>query len=488
MRYRREPLGMFKKIWQWLKKLIKKLLGGNNKHRSSSKRSSLGTEKLKTELLPPLTDTDYEFLWMQLLEGVVHGWHSQKLVSFFKDLGERGKEDLWLAWLNRFEEKLLATSSPNQQLGSRMLQFGQKAQDHPLLRTLGAKSYQIGRQLMSQQPGSVIWEYDGPDLVTVGSSEQSREDEVTTSRISNQEIPLAELMTTPEISYDVALSELAMAEDSVIPSLPNPPAQTFIQVDPPMESESVEAIAPAPSSNIGDPWQEQSPPVTQPPVTQKVETLTFDELITRLKTDQNLRSQVASQLGVDSEDLQGLITVLKEKMQIASTSQEQTPPPPPNEVDEPQEFEKLFYQGLEQADQGKMTEAIAFWDQALALNPNVSAIWHNRGSALGHLGRLEEALDSFDQAIEINPQDYQAWNDRGNALYNLQQWEKALVSWEKVIAIKSDFTQAWYSRGCALEHLNRLEEALQSYDQALKLKPDFPMALKRRHNLQAKMS
>lgn len=468
---------MLTKIWQWLKKLIKKLFGGKN-YRSSSKKGSLGLNK-NTEILPSLTDTDYEFLWMQLLEGVAHGWHPQKLVNFFKDLGERGKEDLWLSWLNRFEEKLLATSSPNQQLGSRMLQFGQKSQDYPLLRNLGIKSYQIGRQLLTQQPGSVIWEYDGADLV----SESAIIDETPISQATpptpSPEITISETISNLEIS-----APSTEVESVIVPLPAETPAQSFIEFAAPVESAPVEDVS-VEEINLPDPWQEKMPMVTPPPTPPKVETLTFDELIEKLKTDQNLRSQVASQLGVDSDNLQGLIAVLREKMQIATPQTSETPK---TEEDEPQEFEKLFYQGLEQADQGKMLEAIALWDQALALNPNISAIWHNRGSALGHLGRLEEALASFDQAIEINPQDYQAWNDRGNALYNLQQWEKALISWEKVISLKSDFTQAWYSRGCALEHLNRLEEALQSYNQALKLKPDLAIALKRRNQLQAKMS
>jgi Flp pilus assembly protein TadD len=482
---------MLTKIWQWLKKLIKKLFGGKN-YLSSSKKGSLGLNK-NTEILPPLTDTDYEFLWMQLLEGVAHGWHPQKLVNFFKDLGERGKEDLWLSWLNRFEDKLLATSSPNQQLASRMLQFGQKSQEYPLLRNLGIKSYQIGRQLLTQQPGSVIWEYDGADLVSESAIAEERQIPQAISPTPAQEITVAETMPTPLVEQEVISADFLQPEipapptevESVILPLPEEtPAQSFIQFEAPVEPSVVES-APVEGMNLPDPWQEKATPVTPPPTTPKVETLTFDQLIERLKTDQNLRSQVASQLGLESDNLQELIAVLREKMQISTP---QTPATPQTEEDEPQEFEKLFYQGLEQADQGNMLEAIAFWDQALTLNPNISAIWHNRGSALGHLGRLEEALASFDQAIEINPQDYQAWNDRGNALYNLQQWEKALISWEKVISMKSDFTQAWYSRGCALEHLNRLEEALQSYNQALKLKPDFAIALKRRNQLQEKMS
>jgi Flp pilus assembly protein TadD len=492
---------MFKQIWKNLKKTTGK---------STKNNLSFGDNSLITEKAPSLSDSDYEFLWIQLLEGVAHGWHSQKIVNFFKDLGERGKEDLWLGWLNRFEEKLLTTSSPNQQLASRMLLFSQKTQEYASLKEISDKSYQIGRLILSQQAGSLIWEYDGPDLFDHNAPKKTEDLEVSeevsftelippptiSPETSQQEaqkdltppqIPLSQLLPNPEISYEGSQIDLFPQE---IPPQPSTVLQTNTEIFTPTVKEE--------SRELTDPWQENpSPPseVIQP----RVETLTLDELIERLKTDPNLLSQVASQLGVNSNDIEEVITTLKQKMQISDapvatevTEKVEESPETIEEsaetTEESPEFEKLFYQGLEKADQGEMKEAIALWDQALALNPNVSAIWHNRGSALGHLGLLDEAIISFDKAIEINPKDYQAWNDRGNAFYNLQQWEKALFSWDQSLTIRGDFTQAWYSRGCALEHLNRLEEALISYNKAIELKPDLAMAITRLNNLQQKMS
>lgn len=440
---------MFKQIWQSLSKSTVK---GRKGHPSTKKQG------LSTEIVPELNDQDYEFLWLQLLEGVSHGWHSQKLVNFFKILGERGKEELWLSWLNRFEEKLLASSYADQQLGQKMLQFGQKAQDELLLKNIAEKSYQIGRLLVTRQPGSIIWEYEGPD------------------QIFAQEIiaPIpTEIQTTIE-------TENNQVEDQSLSAQP-PEIKTEVKTVP-------------------DPWQDSPEPEENQPT--RVETLTLKELVERLKNDSNLRSQVASQLQVNSDNIRDIITVLGQQMQIPpeelnslftqviddnnisdQTDQEVTQANEEQGKDRPAEFESLFYEGLAKADQGEMLEAIAYWDQALSLNPNFSAIWHNRGSALGHLGRLEEAIASFDQALKINPQDFQAWNDRGNALYNLKQWEKAIESWDQALTLKSDFVQAWYSRGCALEHLTRFEEAVQSYDQAIALKPDFEMAIARKNKL-----
>ncbi len=477
---------MFKQIWQNLK---------NPAIKGKKSLFSQGNKSVSTEALPSLNDSDYEFLWLQLLEGMAHGWHSQKLVHFFKVLGERGKEELWLSWLNRFEEKLLTSPSPNQQLGAKMVQFGQKTQDYPSIRKIGEKSSQIGRQLLNRQPGSTIWEYDGPDLIVVSSEVQTDiqmniqtniqtdiQTDIQTETPKTQEVPLSDLLPKPELSYENAHPSPSEPQDSVILPLKEENKEIEDQVEPQILSSEDEQLSS--DSSVPDPWQDTPANIPPQAPEPQVETLTFNELIARLKTDQNLRVQVANQLGVDSEDFQGLIATLQEKMQIPV--EPVSPPPPVTAVntDEPPEYEKLFYQGLEKADQGQMLEAIACWDQALELNPNISAIWHNRGSALGHLGRLEDAIASFDRAILINPKDYQAWNDRGNAFYNLQQWDNALNSWDNALQIKSDFTQAWYSRGCVLEHLNRLEEALRSYDKAIELKPDFEIAINRRNKLQ----
>ena len=121
---------------------------------------------------------------------------------------------------------------------------------------------------------------------------------------------------------------------------------------------------------------------------------------------------------------------------------------------------------------GRLEEAIASYDQALAIKPDDNQAWYNRGVALGKLGRLEEAIASYDQALEIKPDNDQAWNNRGIALDNLGRLEEEIASYERALEIKPDKDQAWYNRGIALGNLDRLEEEIASYERALKIKPD----------------
>ena len=119
--------------------------------------------KSPSESLPPLTDTDYDFLFGQLLEGVAQGWQPEKLQRFFDELGERGKPEVWQEWLQRFGERLLASPQPNDELAQRMVRFASLTRSLPFLESLGNLANNIGTELLSRDNSGAIWEYNGPD-------------------------------------------------------------------------------------------------------------------------------------------------------------------------------------------------------------------------------------------------------------------------------------------------------------------------------------
>jgi tetratricopeptide (TPR) repeat protein len=140
--------------------------------KQSNKSSSSLSEKLPDEVqqesssfVSPLTDTDYEFLFDQLLEGIAHGWHRERIAKFFQQLGERGRQEQWLAWLNRYSTKILILSHGyEQQLAVRMMRLGELTQSTPSVKQIGRVAYEIGRQLFYGKDGTFVWEYDGLDL------------------------------------------------------------------------------------------------------------------------------------------------------------------------------------------------------------------------------------------------------------------------------------------------------------------------------------
>jgi tetratricopeptide (TPR) repeat protein len=380
---------LFERIWQWLKRILGLETTQGNRR---GKRADGDT-------IQNLSDTDYEFLFAQLLEGVAHGWHEGRILKFFQKLGEQGKQKYWIAWLERFGAKALASAAPNQQLAARMMRLGELAQSFPDIEQIGEGSYAIGRKIYTRNVGDVIWEYDGADA----------------------QVPVSSISSPPEASAAVEIEN-----------------------------------APAMGENL--------------------ETMTIDELLVRLQSDRTLATQMAQQLGIDTTDPQIIVDRLIES--FGTTQQELDTQKAPETV------EDWFNRGLQQANLGDLEGAIASWENALALNPNLAQGWHNRGSALAHLGRLEDAIASYNKAVELNPNDAQAWNARAYALYNMQRWEEAIICWDKVIELQQNFHEGWYNRGCALENWGRVEAAIASFKKALEIQPDFELAKTKLNQLQ----
>ena len=60
---------------------------------------------------------------------------------------------------------------------------------------------------------------------------------------------------------------------------------------------------------------------------------------------------------------------------------------------------------------GRYAEAIAAFDDALALRPDLSNAYLNRGVAREELGNTAAALADYDRALQLNP-------DNADALFN----------------------------------------------------------------------
>jgi tetratricopeptide (TPR) repeat protein len=151
--------------------------------------------------------------------------------------------------------------------------------------------------------------------------------------------------------------------------------------------------------------------------------ITLDELFERMQQDPSLVQMIAQQVGIEATDPQAVIQAVINQI---------------NAVNEAalSEAETWFTQGVYQQETGNLEEALASYDKALELRPDLYGIWFNRANALSDLQRLEEALASYDKALEFKPDLYEGWYNRGNALYNLGRMDEATASYNKAQEIK----------------------------------------------------
>lgn len=116
-------------------------------------------------------------------------------------------------------------------------------------------------------------------------------------------------------------------------------------------------------------------------------------------------------------------------------------------------------------------EALAAYEQALALDPTIVNAYINKGFALHNLQRYEEAVAAYKQALALDPTSANAYTGKGFVLNKLQRYEEALASFEQALAFDPAFTMAYTNKGVTLRVLQRYEEALTALEQAIALDP-----------------
>ncbi len=72
------------------------------------------------------------------------------------------------------------------------------------------------------------------------------------------------------------------------------------------------------------------------------------------------------------------------------------------------EIQDLVARGQSFLEDGKFTDALGFFEQALLLNQDDPDLWNHKGIALRSMGRYEEAMECFNKSLKIDPRDKNA--------------------------------------------------------------------------------
>lgn len=130
--------------------------------------------------------------------------------------------------------------------------------------------------------------------------------------------------------------------------------------------------------------------------------------------------------------------------------------------------------GNSRISQNKLEEAIADFNQAIALAPEAADPYLNRGAALEGQGKYQEAIADYNRVLSLNPQDALAYNNRGNAQGGLGNWEEALQDYEKAANLAPNFAFARANAALALYQLGKKEEATRTMRNLVRKYPMFP--------------
>lgn len=131
-------------------------------------------------------------------------------------------------------------------------------------------------------------------------------------------------------------------------------------------------------------------------------------------------------------------------------------------------------------EKGRLDEAIAHYQRALAIAPEYAPAHNNLGTVLMAKGQLEQAVVAFREAARLQPHSVSARELLASALYDLGSDQmargamiQAELSLREAVRLKPDYAEAHNNLGVVLASTGRLYEAVQHWRRALEIKPDL---------------
>ncbi|TAG92647.1 MAG: tetratricopeptide repeat protein [Oscillatoriales cyanobacterium] len=123
---------------------------------------------------------------------------------------------------------------------------------------------------------------------------------------------------------------------------------------------------------------------------------------------------------------------------------------------------------------GDLTEAATYYLRSLQIDPNSAQAHNNLGILRQAQGNIVEAVSCFQQAIALNPLYVKALNNLGALLQHQGELPSAIACFHQALSATSNCVPALINLGVAMEAKCQPEEAKRYYKQSIELEPDNP--------------
>jgi tetratricopeptide (TPR) repeat protein len=121
-------------------------------------------------------------------------------------------------------------------------------------------------------------------------------------------------------------------------------------------------------------------------------------------------------------------------------------------------------------------EAIAYFDEALRINPGYAKALKNKGRALLELGDIDEAIECFTGVLHIRGDWPEVYHNLGLAYAEQDKHELAIKNYNKALQLKPEYPNVLNNLGASLKKQGRIDEAIKRWEKALAFEPDHPNA------------
>ncbi|MBN1219456.1 MAG: tetratricopeptide repeat protein [Anaerolineae bacterium] len=137
----------------------------------------------------------------------------------------------------------------------------------------------------------------------------------------------------------------------------------------------------------------------------------------------------------------------------------------------PQLYEAHYNRGLVHQDLLLFPEAVADFSEAIALKPTLADAYVNRGVTFLVQNQMPDALADFNAALEQEPTSAAALLNRAIVYKRAGALEQALADYDQVINLLPDFSPAYEGRARVYQTLGNYEQAIADFEKALELDP-----------------
>jgi len=125
---------------------------------------------------------------------------------------------------------------------------------------------------------------------------------------------------------------------------------------------------------------------------------------------------------------------------------------------------------------GNFKSAVAGYSENLKTKPNDYHLYYGRGRSYQELGKLVEAQADFERALALEPTNFQALLGMSNLQLERKNYASALLYATKAEEIPGAPALASLLKGRALHQIGLPEEALKAYGIAIQLDKNFGQA------------
>ena len=126
------------------------------------------------------------------------------------------------------------------------------------------------------------------------------------------------------------------------------------------------------------------------------------------------------------------------------------------------------------------TDAVAAFEQAVKIDPDLAEAYFRLGLGYEALQKREQAESQYKKAVEAykkyldsNPDDAEAHYNLGQTYANLDQFSEAIREYRQATKLKADDPDIYFDLGIAHTKLAQYEPAAAAFSKALEIDPDY---------------